>query len=209
MRGVLRVCEGLAVVLLVVFLTSPAAAQLDFRLIVISDLALVSWFDPTTGFAGSLEFGPAALIGNFIPGVPQRQAPFICYSVVSNFDPNTGSFIPMEGGCGPVPLADIVGDGKGSVRINTDTSTNPDITKFVGNGGRIAVQVKKTLDFSRMISGVQQITFPGNEVIASGTATATSAAAEGFVILTPITGFVTAEMQTTRQIDLSISPPRP
>jgi hypothetical protein len=166
-----------------------AAAAEVFRSHTRGNGATVNWNDPDgSGFAGFLMFNE----GNSGAG----QDAFVTYFIARTSDQEV-----VEFGFGFVPRSDVSGSGNAVMHLDTDTSAaaNPGFTRLAGNGGRITLEVRKTSDFYRRTSGMQQVRLQGSRLQSNGSETSVSAAAEGFAIVGPVTaGLSSSELASSR-----------
>ncbi len=187
-----RLMAALAIAALVVSTPGSGAAQTTvFRTTLISGGGLVIWCcDPATGIGGFVFVGQ---VGNL-----QDPDGFLLYVLI-----RAGEL--LEGGIGMIPKSDVRGSAFGSLSVRTDTSLpNSNFTRFAGNGGLVEIDVKKTGGFTRRITGVQLFTFGTTRLHMNGSETTAGATGQGFVILAPIAGLMTAEWSTNRQATLEV-----
>ena len=180
--------------LLGLVLPSPTQAAQVFHAQSRGNAATVNWNDPDgSGFAGVIVFNEGGSGGN--------QDAFVTYFIARTSDQEV-----VEFGFGSIPRAHVSGSGNGAMRLDTDTSAaaNPGFTRLAGEGGRITLEVRKTSDVFRRISGTQQLRFGGARLNSNGSETTVSAAATGFAIVGNVGGLASAELASSRTLTIEL-----
>jgi hypothetical protein len=173
---------------------SPMEAAQVFHTQSRGNAASVTWNDPDgSGFAGFITFSEG--------GSGSNQDAFVTYFIARTSDQEV-----VEFGFGLIPRAHVSGSGNGAMRLDTDTSAaaNPGFTHLAGEGGRITLDVHKTSDFSRRVSGTQQLRLAGSRLNSSGSETTVSAAATGFAIVGNVGGLASAELASSRALTIEL-----
>jgi hypothetical protein len=127
-------------------------------------LANANWFGSDA--AGVVTYGFVAVNRGDVVTNPQT---FLSYDIVQCTPP--GYFCTeIEAGYGTIPNGDFTGGGK-RMRLVTNTSDNPSVARFVGNGGSITVDWEVNGIFSYEQQGVTSTTMPGDTLVPGSTRT--------------------------------------
>lgn len=156
--------------------TAGAGRTTVFHFVANGDFGNATWFDePTFGFIEVTR-----------GGTPSRPEVFLTYEIAGC----GGEFCHVGfSGAGQIPPGDLTGDGVKGLKLNTDTSNDPNFTVFLGTGGLISVEWDKSRPvFETRFSGTTQFKSPGFSSLSHGTHTERSARATGTVV-----GFVITE----------------
>ena len=126
--------------------------------------ASVNWY--SSDDAGVITFGSMGVNRGDAVNNPQT---FLFYDVFQCTPP--GYFCAeIEGGYGTIPNGDFRGSGK-TLHLSTNTTDNPNVARFVGNGGSIAVDWEVNGIFSYEQQGVFATSMPGDSVVPGSTRT--------------------------------------
>lgn len=163
------------------------------------DFGSVNWFttppDPSGGFVfGSLNVNRGGSVNN-----PQV---FLSYSVQQCDAFFNCTFI---GGFGTIPTNDLTGGGNRQLRLNTNTSTNPNFFTFSGPAGLITVDWSANGGFTERSSGTTDLTFPGFRQHSNGILTTASANTSGNVIGISIPTFSTGSIGSSQNVMIDIT----
>jgi len=140
-------------------LTGPPTIQ---QFVSNGPLANANWY--STDDAGVVTYGFVAVGRGDVVTNPQT---ILSYDVFQCTPPGYYC-VEIEGGYGTIPNADFSSSGK-RMHLSTNTSDNPNVARFVGNGGSIVVDWETNGFFSYEQQGVTAITMPGDTLVPGST----------------------------------------
>ncbi|HZE74311.1 MAG TPA: hypothetical protein VE091_03315 [Gemmatimonadales bacterium] len=177
---------------------SGAAGQTtNFHFVANGDLGNVSWSTEPDALGNFLSGFVSVVRG----GTASNPEVLLFYEVLQCGSDGCGA---VEEGAGPIERGDLTGNGVQKLKVNTNTSGNPNFVLFAGSGGLVSVQWVRIPGLEQRVSGtfVQRVkgVFSSRS---TGTSNFFTATATGSVVGFPITtSFQFAQIGTGHNVEI-------